>query len=111
MSAEGHWSDHVTLVKLSRSNDGSFGISVEGGSDKGRSDLYTYYIARHVWRCESTVLRHVLRRVYNFEDGPLQVLGQIKNRLDPFKKSHYNWSVRQSPPPNCRSRDWPKNDR
>ena len=30
------WELHVKTVKLSRSGDGSFGISIEGGADKGK---------------------------------------------------------------------------
>ena len=30
------WEKYVRIVKLSRAPDGSFGISIEGGSDKGK---------------------------------------------------------------------------
>ena len=31
-----YWELNVKTIKLSRSSDGSFGISIEGGADKGK---------------------------------------------------------------------------
>ena len=45
MPEKEYWELNVKTVKLSRSGDGSFGISIEGGADKGKflAQLFNNY--------------------------------------------------------------------